>query len=326
MGKRLLQGLAMKLDSYSYIDAMHAVLSHAGFISCPKPMLAGMTSAAFRFTVNRRLTEESITAYNWMAENMLAADFLGIIAGQRAGYRFDHTFPLYQMRAVAAIKKSIDRGIGAIVWKDQFVIAIGYDDIRGALMISDGANEAPVLLPYEAFGCNESPYWYMQIFTDRIELDELEIYRESLMQAIAKWENHDPLLPESEYACGRAAYDVMIDALGSGDFDREGLRQICRSYAAAKTDIRIYMEMLAHLWTPLEAAAARYAMLAPLFEKAASLAEKLLIAGDGEERERIEFLINVLRACKQAEEEAVEALKRFQRETIAIRMNDLSLR
>lgn len=42
--------------SGSYIEAMHAILAHAGWIDCTPSTLAGMTASCFRFTVNRRLT------------------------------------------------------------------------------------------------------------------------------------------------------------------------------------------------------------------------------------------------------------------------------
>ncbi|MDF2714532.1 MAG: hypothetical protein K0R28_1457, partial [Paenibacillus sp.] len=77
MGLNVLSGLKMTIEARSYTDALHGILSHKGWSSWPKPMLSGVTATAFRFVVNRRLTPESPTAYNWMAENFLAADFIG---------------------------------------------------------------------------------------------------------------------------------------------------------------------------------------------------------------------------------------------------------
>jgi hypothetical protein len=221
----LLANLHMKIESKSYIDAMHGILAYNGWSTFSKPMLSGMTATGFRFSVNRRLTAESSTAYNWLAENFLAADFLGIMSSQHAGYYFDATFPLYQKHAVSVIKESIDRGMGAVFWKDRFVIAVGYDDKEQAIYYSDGLNDEHQTLSYASFGINASPYWYYQVFGHRIDLDESAIYKESLMQAIYKWETHDPMLPGSQYACGRSAYDTIIKALQTGDYDREGARE-----------------------------------------------------------------------------------------------------
>lgn len=323
MKSALLSDLRMTIESHSYIDAMHAVLTHKGWITCSKGMLAGMTAAAFRFTVNRRLSEESTTAYNWIAGNFLAADFIGITAGSNAGYRFDYTFPLYQKHALIEIKKSIDRGIGAIIWKDRFVIAAGYDDDRQGLLLSVGGAGEHELLLYSEFGCHVSPYWYFQVLEDYIEMDRMEIYQESLMQAIEKWETHDLMLPEQDYACGRTAYDAMVSALQSGDYDRDGLLEIGRCYAAAKRDIKLYTAELAAFWPQLKPAAEQYAKLALIFEEAALLAANIK---SGADEEAVSRLIDLLQAGKHAEEAAIQAIKLFRRETIAIRTNDIALR
>ena len=44
---------------------------------------------------------ESISAYNWMAENFVEADFMGVTTGQHGGFSFEPTFPLYQKQARA---------------------------------------------------------------------------------------------------------------------------------------------------------------------------------------------------------------------------------
>ena len=321
----LLPDLRMTIESHSYIDGMHAILTHKGWITCSKGVLAGMTAAAFRFTVNRRLSEESATAYNWMAENFLAADFVGITTGQNAGYHFDHTFPLYRKHALAEIKKSIDRGIGAVLWKDRFVIAIGYDDDRQGLILSGGGVGEQELLPYADFGRNVSPYWYFQVFEDCIELDQMEVYQESLMQAIEKWETHDPMLPKSDYACGREAYDAIVSALQGSEYDREGLLEIGRCYAAAKRDIKLYTAELASFWPQMKTAAEQYAKLALIFEEVALLAAYMKSVNRSDAK-AVSRLIDLLLAGKHTEEEAIQAIKLFRREVIAIRTNDIALR
>ncbi|MDR6720634.1 hypothetical protein [Paenibacillus sp. 2003] len=95
----------------SYTDAMYRIILHTRWMDFPRHMIAGMTASAFRLVVDRRLTAESISAYNWMAENFVAADFLGVTTGQHGGFSFEPTFPLYQKQAVLDIKASIDRGM-----------------------------------------------------------------------------------------------------------------------------------------------------------------------------------------------------------------------
>ncbi len=312
----ILADLKMTVESESYIDAMFAVLHHKGWINGSKAMLAGMTSSAFRFTVNRRLTEESSTAYNWVAENFLAADFLGIGSSQNAGFSFDATLPLYREEAVCQIKKSIDNGIGAVIWRNQFVVAVGYDDAQHSLILSNGSDELEYL-PYNSFGSPISPYWYYQIFGNRIALDHMEICRESLMQAVYRWETHDPLLPGTEYACGRAAYAAITAALQSGNYDRKGWWTTLRSYAAAKRDIRCYFSVLETYWPSLRAASVQYDCVAEAFEEMERLAFNDSLT---------EPMISELRNAAQAEEKAIEEIKAFMRETLDIRKGDIALR
>lgn len=343
----VLAKLKMKVESESYIDALHAILIHKGWIDCSKSILAGMTASAFRFTVNRRLTPESHTAYNWLAENFLAADFIGVTTSQAAGFSFEATFPLYKQAAVAGIKKAIDSGIGAVLWKDRFVIAVGYDDTRQSLLISGGEEDKLELLPYELFGCNDSPYWYYQVFEGRIKLDYLEICRESLMQAVHKWETHDPMLPEADYACGSLAYDAIVAALRSGAYDCNGLPMVIRSYAAAKRDIRKYLTALESYWPVLRPATEQYALVERAFNEAEQLITEHKKHLKAEQKERVIMeqempvaagcdspldteksrrLIQIFTAAQQAEERAIATIKMFMRETIAIRRQDIALR
>ncbi len=317
--------LKMSVDSESYIDALHAILTHKGWTSLSKPMLAGMTASAFRFTVHRQLTAESHTTYNWMAENFLAADFIGVAASQAAGFCFDATFPLYKRQAIAQIKAAITSGIGAIIWKDQFVVVVGYDDAREELLVSSGITDGLESLSYESFGSNASPYWYYQIFEDRIELDHLEICRESLMQAIYKWETHDPMLPEKDYACGKAAYDAIINALQSADYDEAGLHTVIRSYAATKCDIMLYFSELKNYWPELRFAAEQYVSVDTAFHEAKRLTSSFS-GCNSLDAEATKKLIAIFSVAQQAEEKAIEIIKAFMRETIDIRSSDIALR
>lgn len=314
----ILPDLTMNADSESYIDAMHAVLSHRGWTSYSKSMLAGMTSTAFRFTVNRRLTAEGPTAYNWIAENFLAADFIGVAASSGAGFNTDATFPLYREAALHHIKKSINNGVGAVIWKDQFLIVAGYDEGQQMLLLSNGKEEKLECLPYESFGRNTSPYWYYQIYENRIPLDHMEVCRESLMQAIYRWETHDPLLPVEEYACGRSAYEAIARALQSGDYDAEGWRSCVQSYAASKRHIYNYFSVLETYWAELRAAADQYKRVSEAFDEVERLSYSgLKLSGQ---------LIPLLHKACQAEEQAIEIIKSFMRETIDIRSRDIALR
>jgi hypothetical protein len=315
MGVVLLQNMHMRAESLSYIDAMHAVLTHQGWFGLPKPMLTGMAVSGFRLTVDRRLRAESSTAYNWIAENFLACDFIGVTASSRAGFVFQPTFPLYRRRAVTDIIASVDRGVGAIFWHGGFFVVTGYDADRELLYYSDGSDsvEGYKTLPYDKFGRNGTPYWYYQTLDGRIPMDKFAVYKESFVQAIFKWETHDIMLPKDEYGCGQAAYEMIIAALENGDYDADGSRSLFTSYAAAKRDIAIYTEAVGSVWPEVCEAAEQYGALAGLFERVVTGVEDV---------ERIEMF----REAKCVEERAIDKLKMLVRETAANRCHDVGLR
>ncbi|MFD1270613.1 hypothetical protein [Paenibacillus motobuensis] len=315
-----MKNLIMPLGAEGYIAAMHTILTHQGWIDCSKAMLAGKTAAAFRFTVDLRLTDESSTAYNWMAEHFLAADFIGITSSQAAGFNFEPIFPLYQKQAISDIQKSLDRGIGCVIWHDRFVVAAGYDDDQQVLYISDGQTREYQLLPYSQFGKGKSPYWHYQILEGRIPLDEIEIYRESLVQAIFKWETHDLMLPKADYACGEAAYDMMINAFQTGNYDPIGAREMINYYAAAKKNISIYIAGLERYWSDLYVASEEYRALAEMWEEAARL------LSTSEACASIHKIIDLFSEAKATEAKAIQALKYLLRETIQNRFHDIGLR
>lgn len=315
MDQIILTGLTMKIESYSYIDALHAILTSKDWLACSKELMAGMAAMSFRFTVNRRLTVESSTAYNWMAEHFVAADLLGIKTSQHAGYSFQPTFPLYQKQAVRIIKQSIRQGTGVLIWKDSFVVVSGYDDEQGVLLYCNGSSEQLQSLKYEDFGRNESPYWYYQLYEGKIQLDPYEVYKESLMQAISKWETHDVLLPQNEYACGRAAYDAIVEALASGDYEYDGAFETFRCYGAAKRDSAQYLSSLQHVWPLCSRVSELYAHVADLFDVIVSRTNE-----DGK------VLIPLFKSAEQYEAMAIEELRKLFTEDVHNRFDDLGLR
>lgn len=315
MERIILTDLHMKIESYSYIDALHAILTYKDWQTCSKAVVAGMTAMSFRFTVHRKLTTESSTAYNWMAEHFVAADLLGVVTSQHAGYSFQHTFPLYQKQAVHSIKQSIRQGTGALIWKDSFVVVSGYDDEQGVLLYCDGSSEQLLSLKYDDFGRNDSPYWYYQLYEKKIQLDIYEVYKESLMQAVSKWETHDILLPQQEYACGRVAYDAIIEALASGDYDRVGAFETFRCYGAAKRDAAQYLSSLKHIWPTCSKVSEMYAQVADLFDVIVHKAD-----------ENGELLIPLFMDAQRYEAKAIEELRGLLSENIHNRFDDLGLR
>lgn len=327
MKQIIVHTLPLSLKSYSFTDAMYGILSAKGWFSLPKYMLSGMTAASFRFSVHRQLHRDSATAYNWMVEHLVAADLVGITASQSAGFNFAPTFPLYQQHAVSDIKSSIDRGTGAVLWKDQFVIVNGYNDNDEIFYYTDGHVADYQLLPYGDLGQNHSPYWYYQVYEDQLEIDVLQVIKESFIQAVFKWETHDLMLPESEYACGLKAYDAILEALRSGDYDAAGAYTTFNVYAAAKKDAARYTEEARTYWPALDIVAVHYTRLATIYDE---ILKRLDVFEMSATRPlahlQINNLIELFLDAKIAETSAIQSIQTLLREPITNRFHDIGLR
>ena len=324
--RRILPNLVYTREAGSYIDAMHTVLQGRGAYPHVKAMLAGMTAACFRFSVHRRLHPDSPTAYNWMAEHLVAADLIGLTASQAAGYHQKPTFPLYQEEAVQQIIAAIDGGTGVIFWKDQFAVLVGYDRHQNCFYYLDGDGTEVRTLAINEFGRNRTPYWYYQILEEQAEVEWVKVIKESYVQAIAKWETHELMLPEAEYACGRSAYKAIAAALKTSNYDPAGTVETMSVYAAAKRMAAAYAAEAVGYWPSLAPVVQRYAELGELWTgiESALAAEETPIEPFDEALTKL--MVKQVEAAGQIEDEALAQVGTLLREPIANRFGDIGLR
>ncbi|MEK4007378.1 hypothetical protein [Paenibacillus sp. FSL H3-0333] len=311
----------------SFADAMHQVLSAKGWFTLSKPMLAGMTALCFRLSVHRQLHPDSATTYNWAAEHCVAADLIGIIAMQGAGFNFSPTFPLYQKQAISEIRRSLEQGTGVVCWKDRFIVITRCDDERQLFYYTENASAAELELPYEQFGRNESPYWYGQIYEGQIRKDIVQVLRESFIQAVYKAEVHDLMLPESQYACGLRAYDAMLEALADNTYDAAGAYETLLFYAGLKQDTAAYAREASQYWPEVEGVAEHYAALAAVYNQIThTLCKQTVQAPEGPCSLDAQSLLPLLREAQRIETAAIQSIRILLREPIENRFHDVGLR
>ena len=311
----------------SFADAMHQVLSAKGWFNLPVHMLSGMTALCFRLSVHKQLHRDSATAYNWAAEHTVAADLIGIVASQAAGFHFMPTFPLYQKQAIAAIRHSLEQSTGVVCWKDRFVVITRCDDERQLFYYKEYASAAELELPYDQFGRNETPYWYGQVYEGQIQKDRLQVIRESLIQAVYKAEVHDPMLPESQYACGLKAYDAMLETLADKTYDAAGAYETLVFYAGMKQDTAAYAREASLYWPELDGIAGHYTALAAVFNEITdALNGRLAQAPEAPCSIDAEGLLPLLREAKRIETAAIQSIRLLLREPIENRFHDVGLR
>ncbi|WP_340023112.1 hypothetical protein MHI24_29510 [Paenibacillus sp. FSL K6-1096] len=310
-----------------FADAMHQVLSAKGWFTLSRPMLAGMTALCFRLSVHRQLHPDSATAYNWAAEHYVAADLIGIIASQGAGFNFSPTFPLYQRQAITAIRQSLEQGTGVVCWKDRFVVITRCDDERQLFYYRENTSAAELELPYDQFGRNESPYWYGQIYEGQIRKDIVQVIRESFIQAVYKAEVHDPMLPEAHYACGLKAYDAMLEALADKTYDTAGAYETLIFYAGLKQDTAAYAREACQYWPEVDGVAEHYAALTAVYnEITVTLNKKPVHAPAAPGSIDADSLLPLLREAKRIETAAIQSIRHLLREPIENRFHDIGLR
>lgn len=306
MTEVVLENLMMKRQSKSYVDSLHAILTHAGLFQGSKYMLAGYTGMAFKLSVHRRLLPMSVTAYGqWGESHRSGIDNLGIFTIWDGGRTRHPTFGYYQRDAVNWVKRSLDAGIGVIYWLPEFGVIHGYDDCDRIFYVQDGWSKESQILLYDNFGLNFTGFWYCQVFGDQVHIPEQEKLLESLRLAIEDWDIPYRLLPDRNVASGRLAYDVWVEALRGGDYDESGAAYILESYCQSRTEMQMYLRDARGIWTELEQAYTCYEQLGALISqmKGCMIQEhnRWIMQADATEK-----LAQVLLEAKALEEQAVD--------------------
>lgn len=268
MAEVMLDTLMMKRGSKSYVDSLHAILTHTGQFQGPKYMLAGYTGMAFKLAVHQKLLPMSVTAYGqWGEAHRPGIDNLGILTIWDGGRTRHPTFSYYQQDAVNWVKRSLDEGRGVIYWIPEFGVIHGYDDNDRIFYVQDGWSEESQILLYDNFGLNFTGFWYCQIIGDQVHMAEQEMVLESLRLAIEDWDTPYRLLPDRNIASGKLAYDVWVQALQRTDYDASGAAYILDAYCQSRTEIQMYLHDVRGLWNELDQAHACYEQIGVLIHE-----------------------------------------------------------
>ncbi|QYR23214.1 hypothetical protein KZ483_09995 [Paenibacillus sp. sptzw28] len=304
-----LDHIVMKRESKSFTDSLYAVLTAAGLFEGSKFMLSGLTGMAFKFTVHERLLPLSVSAYGqWGSEHQPAVNNLGILTTIDGGRTRHPTFGYYQKEAVEWVKDSLNRGIGAVYWIPEFGVINGYDDADRVFFVQDGLSSESKVVLYDNFGLNFTPFWYCQIFGDKVEVAPADRILESLRLALVDWETPHKTLPAIDIASGRLAYTYLIRGLRKGDYDEWGAVYILESYLYARTEIMQYLQAVQGIWRELDEAYTLYDQLV----RTVSGIKNCLIEVEGVkrvDRMRIVPLVEMLTAAESFEEQAVRQFR-----------------
>jgi hypothetical protein len=304
-----LQQISMKRESKSFTDSLHAILTVAGLYEGPKYRLSGLSGMAFKCSVHKRLLPMSVSAYGqWGTEHRPAVDNLGIFTETDGGRVRHPTFRYYRQEALQSVKRSLDRGLGVVYWLPEFGVIHGYDDEDGVLFVQDGRLAESQIVLYENFGINSTPFWYIQLFGDRVKIDLRDMVLESLRMAVCDWDTPHKTLPDTDMASGKLAYAYLIDGLEKGDYDERGAVYILNSYLYARKEIESYLQDVGGALPGLNEAAALYGELVRTVSPIPGFMEDR----DGSvriKRSGIVELCGILRTAGRMEGEAIERFR-----------------
>jgi hypothetical protein len=296
----ILKDIHMRRESKSFTDAMYAILTAANRFDGPKYMLSGLSGMAFKFSVHHKLLPMSVTAYGqWGIEHKSAIDNLGVFTVYDSGRTRHSSFEVYQKDAVQWMKQSIELGMGGVYWIPEFGVIHGYDDDDQVFYVQDGWSEESRIVLYDNFGINMTPFWYCQIFGDKVYISMQEAVLESLRLALYDWETMYKTLPDRSIASGRHAYIFLIRAFEQGGFDSSGAVYILDSYLSARTEIKDYMQEVKTYLPGLDEICSIYAELVNIVTEELAASMSLF---DGK-RQLLEYRISSICATfKKAQE------------------------
>ncbi|QHW31661.1 BtrH N-terminal domain-containing protein [Paenibacillus rhizovicinus] len=309
MSRVMLHQIQMKRQSKSYVDSLHAILTAAGLFAGPKYMLAGLSGMAFKFAVHRKLLSFSVSAYGqWGNEHDPAIENLGLFTIRDAGRTRHATYPYYQADAVKWVKQSLDAGVGVIYWIPEFGVICGYDDEDEVFYVQDGWNAEHGVVLYDNFGLNFTPFWYCQMFGERVEIDLAAMVLESLRLAIYDWETPHKTLPDTEIASGKLAFSFFRNGLANEAYDERGAVYILEDYVYTRGEIADYLHDVQDTLPGLEEAAARYAELRGVLS---AVHDCWTTGPDGKriDPERTEALCSILLQAEALEERAIAVFR-----------------
>lgn len=240
-----LQNLSMETTWTSYMAAMGGVLKHCGYYNKCISSLMVETGMAFHFIVHNKLCPSSVTVYNWKEEHEKMLKRVGVDTEVNCvmGFSDHENQEELQHKAINDIKKSIDRGLGVVVWAPtgvlEFGIIKGYDDEDEIFFVSDVTGDDPDPLLYKNLGLSNVPILFYQIIKCKHELEEGLKLNKALAFALNEWNKEDHV--DENYQCGRKGYDNLISSLKDNNFDVNGLSYIIAVYSDSKKCIKDFL-------------------------------------------------------------------------------------
>ncbi len=315
MAKKIINNMQIGHSWTTYIGSVHGVLVNAGLWDEDVERLMGMTGMAFHFIAHYQACPSSVTVYDWFNEHFRMMDRIGIV-NETMYVENDgrlNTFKKAQGRAVDRIRDSIDRGMGVVVWAPtpilEFGIITGYDDGDKVFHVMDCLGKEPDPLLYSNLGRSEVPVLFIQLFYERVPVDNEKIFRDSLEYGAHQWEKESHI---KGYACGRKGYEYLIKTLEKRDYNPFGLAYLIAVYADSKNNIASYLNYIISETKDLKGLDEAFDIYNRVKGKYQKLTQLAPFKGPGQgevKEENVKPMIKVVKECLELEDKAMSVIK-----------------
>lgn len=258
----------------SYAGSIHGILHSAGLWKDEFWKLYGLSGLAFQFIVHEECCPSSVTVYDWVNGHYNAMDRLGIFTSSNELFYHKQlqTFPSMQRHCIDKIKQSIDHGKAVLVWAPtpvlEFGIIKGYDDQEQLLFVEEVCNQTPDPLLYDNLGLSEVPILYCQFVLDQVPIDQKKAIMNSLSFGLAEWYKENHIHPQ--YACGRKAYDFLLQSMDNQKLNGFGLGYILAVYQESKQVLYQFLDWVhscSQEYSGIEESAILFKQIADTFHK-----------------------------------------------------------
>ncbi len=330
MKSKILDNIILKRESSGFIDCLYAVLNGRKEFDKPKYLLSGMTGFCFVFSAHKNLILASTKMYELNTTSRECLDIIGYYSECYDGLKTDLTFPLHQKKAIERIKESIDKGNPVIVWAAgivDFQVIHGYDDEDEIFFYKDRYNEDDQVLLYKNFGKANASYWMCQIIDEKIQKDIRDIYMDSLIFALDRWElsYYNERTTNREIASGRKAHHYLIEALKNNEFDERGAYKILHYLINSRREAYHYLSHVSEEFPNIQDICKLYKELYSLDNENVKYIPTLRELLEGQRIDNKIPLSSIIHYCSLAyeiQEAAMKKLGEFLNETLNNRYVD----
>lgn len=260
-----------------YVAAADGALRAAGWWNDETWMLLGLTGFGFHVVADAGTCPSSPTAYDWSRLHRESVARLGIESICIECVGDVGAFDERQAEAIAEIKRSLDRGVPAVIRTfdyAEFAVVTGYDDADRVFHVIDITGDPDPILFANLGKPHGSPFLFAQVFTERRAFDLAEAARASLEHGLASWNEETwSFSYGSGYRVGRDAYRTLVEAVEKANSDPLGLRYVLLILADARAGLARYLQRLhdEQLVAGIKPVADKYAQVVPLLQRVSEL-------------------------------------------------------